>query len=68
MKQKLLNYLCDPKTKKDLYLENPVYGENGDIVSGVLKSASGAKYPIINGIPRFVFDDSKKKTVDSFGK
>lgn len=64
----LLNYLCEPGSKKPLALIGAKYDLNGNIVSGILKSPSGKEYPIINGIPRFVSDaDALTPTVTSFG-
>lgn len=62
----LLNYLCEPITKASLELTDPVFDELGNVKSGSLVSSSGKKYPIINGIPRFV-DLVPQKTVESFG-
>ncbi len=39
----------------------------GHIISGELASSNGNVYPIINGIPRFVENDPKSKTVEAFG-
>ena len=62
MKLKHLSYLCDPKNHQDLVLENAII--NGDdIISGTLRSATNV-YPIVNGIPRFVKDESYS---DNFG-
>jgi ubiquinone/menaquinone biosynthesis C-methylase UbiE len=63
----LLNYLCDPISKQPLTLENASHDSNGEIISGNLKSSSGAIYPIINGIPRFIDNAELSKTVESFG-
>ena len=61
----LLNYLCEPITKVPLQLIDAVTDVDGHIQSGQLVSPSGKRYPIINGIPRFVgFVPSK--TVESF--
>lgn len=56
MKLKFLKYLCDPENQMSLSLENEVI-ENKIVISGILKSKKN-KYPIINGIPRFVKNDS----------
>ena len=61
----LLNLLCDPTTKGPLHLKDPQY-RNGSIESGWLVSESGDKYPIINGIPRFVVE-APSDSVTSFG-
>ena len=67
MKQKLLDYICDPVDKSTLRLINPIYATKGDIIEGVLISESGREYPIRAGIPRFVVNEELGKTVDSFG-
>lgn len=67
MKQELLNILCDPEDKSELRLVNPVFDEKGDIVQGLLVSASGRNYPIRNGVPRFTEQTAESETVESFG-
>lgn len=62
----LLEYLCEPVSKKSLQLVDSVTDSNGLIQSGELVSPSGKRYPIINGIPRFA-DFLPSKTVESFG-
>ena len=49
----LLSILKDPKSGKSLTLINEEYDSNGNIISGELKTFTGEKYQIINGIPRF---------------
>lgn len=66
MTPKLLNYLCEPITKAPLQLIDAVTADDGTIQSGALVSPSGSRYPIINGIPRFV-NFVPPKTVQSFG-
>lgn len=62
MKTKHLSFLCDPETRQELRIDDPIF--NGDdIVSGTLRSSSNV-YPIINGIPRFVKDEGYS---DNFG-
>jgi SAM-dependent methyltransferase len=58
LKQELLNILVDPATKQSLQFE-----------SGRLRAGSGATYPVITGIPRFVQtrDEAQLQTKDSFG-
>lgn len=63
MKPRLLAFLCDPVDSSELELVTPIL-ENGEIVSGMLVSASGRQYPIIEGVPRFC---SVTTSVDSFG-
>ena len=62
----LLRYLCEPVTKLPLQLFGAVTGAHNHIQFGELVSASGKRYPIFNGIPRFV-DRVSQKTVESFG-
>jgi uncharacterized protein YbaR (Trm112 family) len=62
----LLNYLCEPLTKMELQLVDAVFGPDGNIQQGELVSPSGTRYPIINGIPRFV-DYVPSESVSSFG-
>ena len=50
----LIQYLCEPITKAPLNLVDAVADSEGHILSGELVSPSGRRYPIINGIPRFV--------------
>lgn len=62
----LLQFLCEPVTKAPLALNDAKHDSEGNIISGVLVTSSGKRYPIINGIPRFV-DFVPTKTVESFG-
>jgi len=62
----LLQYLCEPITKAPLKLVDAVVDSGGNVLSGALVSPSGKRYPIINGIPRFV-DFVPAKSVESFG-
>lgn len=62
----LLNYLCEPNTKASLQLVAAVTDANDNISSGELVAPSGKRYPIINGIPRFV-ESVPTASVDSFG-
>ncbi|HHT9158232.1 MAG TPA: methyltransferase domain-containing protein [Candidatus Brocadiaceae bacterium] len=62
----LLNYICEPITKSPLHLVNAVHDGDGRIQTGELVSPSGKRYPIINGIPRFV-DFVPPTSVESFG-
>lgn len=66
MTPQLLNYLCEPVTKAPLQLVDAVVDADGHIQSGQLIAASGKRYPIINGIPRFI-EYVPTKTVESFG-
>ncbi len=62
----LLKYLCEPITKANLTLVDPILDKNQNILSGILISPVGKRYPIINGIPRFI-EHSLQKSVESFG-
>jgi uncharacterized protein YbaR (Trm112 family) len=62
----LLDYLCEPLTKAPLRLEGAGTDASGQIVSGELVTPSGRRYPIVNGIPRFI-GPTLIKTVASFG-
>lgn len=62
----LLNYICEPITKAPLKLMNAVTNKDGNILSGELISAKGKRYPIVNGIPRFI-EMVSIKSVESFG-
>ena len=54
MKRKLLEMLVCPELKSPLTLLDAKIGENDEIESGYLLSATGRRYPIIDRIPRFV--------------
>lgn len=62
----LLDYLCEPVTKADLTLEGAERDADGNILSGVLVSPQGRRYPIVDGIPRFC-DTAESESVTSFG-
>ena len=66
MTPNLLNYLCEPIAKAPLQLVDAVTTADGTIKSGTLVTPSGKRYPIINGIPRFV-DYVPTASVTSFG-
>ncbi len=58
MREKLLEVLVEPGTQSELKLEN-VRGTGGIIDEGELVSVqTGARYPIVRGIPRFVSSDN----------
>jgi len=63
----LLTLLCDPNTKAPLELTDAVLDSDGNIQSGALVSPSGRRYPIVNGIPRFI-DSVSTGAVHSFGE
>jgi uncharacterized protein YbaR (Trm112 family) len=60
-----LSLIADPQTKTPLKLKNEQY-KGGLIISGVLEAENGSKYPIVNGIPRFL-EDKDRTSVESFG-
>ena len=68
MRPDLLPLLCDPKTKQSLSLTDETKDDRGHIISGTLTTKDGkTTYPIIDGVPRFVPQDDRQRTVDSFG-
>lgn len=52
-----IRFLCDPKSRKPLSLENAVM-VNGAIKSGILKNEDPTVYRIIDYIPRFIAEDN----------
>jgi uncharacterized protein YbaR (Trm112 family) len=65
----LLQLLCDPVDQSALRLDSPVHNSAGSITDGELALATGRRYPVRNGVPRFVpGDDSKSQTVRAFGE
>lgn len=52
-----LNLLCSPESGEPLELTARETGCDGLVVSGDLAAASGVRYPIIRGIPRFLSDE-----------
>jgi len=65
----LLDFLACPSTGSSLRVEGAIE-ESGRIVSGTLVSREGARYPIVNGIPRLLVnyqDASERQTVEAFG-
>ena len=53
MKRKLMEYLCCPVSMDELELQIiEEYGENNEVISGVLFSNSEMVYPIVKGVPR----------------
>ncbi len=67
MNRELLDYLCEPVTKNELKLVDENIGEDGQVTGGFLESPSGKRYPIINGIPRFLPEQDLVRSVKSFG-
>lgn len=56
MRKKHLHFLCDPITKEELTIINPIF-DGEEIISGKLCSPSNS-YKIVNGIPRFVEENN----------
>ncbi len=67
MNPQLLEFLCDPTSGEPLALQDETRDASGQILSGTLVAAGGARYPIRNGIPRFVTASSPAGSVESFG-
>jgi uncharacterized protein YbaR (Trm112 family) len=63
----LLQYLCDPVSREPLVLTDERRDADGDIVSGVLV-AGERRYPIIDGVPRFLPEAQLKQSVEAFGE
>ena len=59
-----VNILCCPDTRSELDLIVERDNEYGLIEQGDLVNQNGKKYPIINGVPRFV---AKESYTRSFG-
>ena len=68
MRERFTGLLVDPEGQQRLELQ-PGEVSNGDVLTGTLTGASGRRYPIRNGIPRFtpVDDAGQTQTSDSFG-
>lgn len=62
----LLSLICEPGTQAPLQLVDAVHAPDGRIEGGALVAPSGRRYPIVNGIPRFV-DTELQRSVTSFG-
>jgi uncharacterized protein YbaR (Trm112 family)/ubiquinone/menaquinone biosynthesis C-methylase UbiE len=67
MHTRLLQYLCDPIDGSDLQLSAETVVINDWVETGDLVSASGTRYPIKNGVPRFLPDVETNDSVVSFG-
>lgn len=66
MRRALLDLLVDPESKQPLRVEG---APTEEVIDGTLACASGPKYPIARGIPRFVpaEDRDQAQTSESFG-
>ena len=64
MHPKFLDHLCCPETREALALDATVTLQNGCVWAGTLRSAGGAEYPIVRGVPRFV---AREQYAASFG-
>lgn len=64
--------LAAPGDRAPLRLDDPVYDDRGQVVSGWLVTTTGLerRYPIIDGVPRFVPQEGQATgaTVHSFGE
>ena len=58
MHPRFLELLRCPRTGEPLTLSASRARANGTVLEGELKSASGASYPIVRGVPRFVTAES----------
>lgn len=67
MHTRLLKYLCDPFDGSDLRLSAEAIIANDWIETGALVAASGGRYPIRNGVPRFLPNTETNNSVISFG-
>lgn len=69
MRRELLELLVDPVTGGPLALEPSSLAEDGSIIEGTLRGASGERYAITSSIPRFVRTDDagQLQTSTSFG-
>jgi SAM-dependent methyltransferase len=67
MRRELVQIMACPDTGEDLTLE--AHERDGDeIITGILRSAGGRKYPIVRGIPRMNMDMEQLESVKrSFG-
>jgi SAM-dependent methyltransferase len=67
MRPSLLTQLVDPVHRRSLRLVDPTPG-SGDVATGVLEATDGARYPVQNGIPRFVGseDEAQRQTSAAF--
>ncbi len=67
MRSELLEILVDPVTGAELRLEEE-QRDGEEIAAGVL-AGTGARYPIVDSIPRFVLteDEGQRQTESSFG-
>jgi arsenite methyltransferase len=68
MRQQLADLLADPLDMSPLDLE-AIADEDGEVMEGALRSASGRTYPVRNGIPRFLTtqDADQLQTMRAFG-
>ena len=69
MDRSLLDILVDPIAKTPLECQDCEQGPKETIVKGNLLGFEGRRYPVVNGIPRFVFgeDAKQRQTGSSFG-
>jgi uncharacterized protein YbaR (Trm112 family)/SAM-dependent methyltransferase len=67
MHTRLLKYLCDPVDGSDLRLSAETITTDDRVETGALVSASGGRYPIRNGVPRFLPGAETSDSVIAFG-
>jgi uncharacterized protein YbaR (Trm112 family) len=67
MHTRLLQYLCDPVDQSGLSLSPDTKVVDDRVETGELISDTGHRYPIVNGVPRFLPDAETVKSVESFG-
>ena len=67
MHTRLLEYLCDPVDGSDLRLSADTIVINDRVATGDLVSANGRRYPIRNGVPRFLSNAELSNSVVSSG-
>src|SRR5262249_32716248 len=69
MRDTLLNHLVAPETEDLLELADVVRDAAGDVVEATLAAPDGRRFPVRNGIPRFVehTDSGQAQTESSFG-
>jgi arsenite methyltransferase len=68
MRASIVDLLVDPVSRKPLTLAAGEAGSDGDLRAGELRGADGSRYPIVDGIPRFVLTDDagQRQTESSF--
>ncbi len=62
MRTSALEYLACPRTGAALVADAEATAPDGHLMSGMLVAASGARYPIVDGVPRFSAQQSANST------